>query len=62
MFHLVRFLAIARSIHGSNISSLSTIEKQMEPLTSSGCGTERWSVKTGTDADIGLVNQSKAPA
>jgi hypothetical protein len=35
----------------------------MSPLSSTGsCGVERWSVKTGTDADAGLINlQSVTP-
>ncbi len=35
----------------------------MSPLSSTGsCGVERWSVKTGTDADAGLINlQSTTP-
>lgn len=34
-----------------------------QPMSSTGsCGVERWSVKTGTDADVGLVNlQSTTP-
>src|SRR6266567_2015712 len=27
-----------------------------EAVTANGCGVERWSVKTGTDADAGLIN------
>src|SRR5947199_4482630 len=31
-------------------------------LLAQSCGVERWSVKTGTDADVGLVNVSSSTA
>ncbi|HVS20426.1 MAG TPA: hypothetical protein VHD88_01195, partial [Pyrinomonadaceae bacterium] len=34
----------------------------LPPRTFAQCGVERWSVKTGTDADVGLVNLSSATA
>jgi len=45
----------------SQTQTISNTGSDNEALNGS-CGRERWSVKTGTDADVGLVNlQSKTP-
>jgi len=34
------------------------LEEGDEELTSGSCGVERWAIKTGSDADVGLVNMT----
>lgn len=40
---------------GSSSTTSTTGDQEQEPLSGS-CGVERWSVKTGTDADASLIN------
>src|SRR5579859_4727860 len=51
-------LATLVALAGCHAVEPGEVDEEGEPLTATGCGTERWNVKTGTDADIGLVNQS----
>src|SRR5437870_5217018 len=52
------YLGVAQSHNLPNHDSETDNEQlNMSPLSSTGsCGVERWSVKTGTDADAGLIN------
>lgn len=62
----VLFFLLAFMVGGS--SSAATMHQQQPPVQSDGnlegdqeavnglCGVERWSIKTGTDADAGLIN------
>lgn len=43
--------------HGPKADEEETEQLVVHPYTTTGsCGVERWSVKTGTDADVGLIN------
>ena len=57
------YAAIHRSqpspLHSTRTTAAGTEQEPLtrNPLSSSGsCGVERWSVKTGTDADVGQIN------